>query len=185
MNRKDRQRAGLFFGVFMTLFYFLQSILTSDNLTTPKAFIAIGVSVITGAASGLLFVWLLGVFLKLKPVREAAQVVLEEEERILYQSPANHFVGMEAVGGMLTLTNQRLLFKSHRFNIQNHLRSINLSAIKVVDTYKNLGMINNGLIVTTDTNHTEKFVVSELSEWVTKLNDTLSGLQQPALQKQG
>jgi hypothetical protein len=45
-----------------------------------------------------------------------------------------------------------------------------------VDTNKTLGVVNNGLIITIIANHTEKFVVSDVNEWVAKLNDAKNSL---------
>jgi hypothetical protein len=176
MNKKNGYRAGLGFGVVMTIFYFVQTLLTSNQLTTTKIVIAMGSSLVGGAVSTLLFTWLSGVLIKSKFVRGVTNVDLSPDETIVFQSPANHFKGMEAVGGMLYLTSLRLIFKSHRFNIQNHQCSINLNEITTVDTNKTLGVVNNGLIITIIANHTEKFVVSDVNEWVAKLNDAKNSL---------
>lgn len=45
---------------------------------------------------------------------------------------ANHFKGMEAVGGKLVLTENRLIFKSHKHNIHNHEESISIDQIKSI-----------------------------------------------------
>ena len=67
------------------------------------------------------------------------------------------------------LTNKRLVFKSHKLNVQNHELSLQLSDIAKVEAYKTMGLINNGLVVTTRHNTTEKFVVDQRSEWLARL----------------
>ncbi len=76
---------------------------------------------------------------------------------------------MEGVGGRLYLTNKRLVFKSHKLNIQNHQLSINLIDVIGFNKYKTLGIINNGLSIQTAQNTTEKFVVEQADEWINKL----------------
>lgn len=41
-----------------------------------------------------------------------------ENEQIYFDVLANLFIGPEAVGGKLKITDRRLVFKSHDFNIQ-------------------------------------------------------------------
>ena len=77
---------------------------------------------------------------------------------------------MEGVGGKLYLTNWRLVFQSHKLNIQNHQLSINLMDIQSVGRYKTLGLVNNGLTIVT-TNTTEKFVVEQVNQWIKQLAD--------------
>ncbi|MGZ5283455.1 MAG: GRAM domain-containing protein, partial [Bacteroidia bacterium] len=87
-------------------------------------------------------------------------------ENIVFETPANHFKGIEAVGGSLYLTSKRLVFKSHKLNIQNHEFSIDLVEIKSVDRYKSIGLADNGLSIITSKGVTEKFVVEQIEEWV-------------------
>lgn len=105
----------------------------------------------------------------------------QADETILFDTGANHFKGAEGVGGKLYLTTKRLVFKSHKFNIQNHELSISLSDIDKVDRYKTLGLVNNGLSVKTVDNKTEKFVVQKIDEWLNQLTEK-NGLQQVHLQ---
>ena len=50
-------------------------------------------------------------------------------ETMLRNGPANHFVGVEGVGGWLYLTSGRLYFRSHSLNIQNHECSLMLDDV--------------------------------------------------------
>ncbi len=119
-----------------------------------------------GALSGLLFGWLIGLFAKSNFVNRTTKIDTSPGEDVKFKTPANHIKGIEAVGGKLYLTNQRLIFKSHKLNFQNHLLSIDLKDIESVDRYKRVGMINNGLSITTAQNVKEKFVVEQVEEWV-------------------
>ncbi|WP_254157665.1 hypothetical protein [Chryseosolibacter indicus] len=55
-------------------------------------------------------------------------IILDEDEELIKEAGANHFKGKEAVGGKLALTNKRLVFKSHKLNLQNHEQSFSISS---------------------------------------------------------
>lgn len=97
---------------------------------------------------------------------KGTEISVEKDETILFEAPANHFKGIEAVGGKLYATNKRLVFQSHKFNFQNHQLSIALTNIASVNKYKVMGVANTGLLITTDENKTEKFVVQQPEEWM-------------------
>lgn len=115
---------------------------------------------------------------------QATKIVTGPDENILFETPANHFKGIEGVGGKLYLTNKRLVFKSHKLNIQNHELSIQLTDVKNVDRHKTLGLVNNGLTITTIDDKTEKFVVEQVENWIKYLTEK-NGLQQAVLRQQG
>lgn len=87
---------------------------------------------------------------------------------------ANHFKGIEAVGGQLFLFDDRLEFKSHSFNIQNHTLMIMLPQIAEVSFYNTLGIIPNGLKVTKTDGTVEKFVVQKRRLWKELIEQTAS-----------
>lgn len=116
-------------------------------------------------------------FANSKFVTQAIKIDTEADENILFETGANHFKGIEGVGGKLYLTNKRLVFKSHKLNIQNQELSIFLSNIEKVGRYKTLGLVNNGLAVTTIDNKIEKFVVQQIDDWINQLAEK-NGLQQ-------
>ncbi|MCO5287644.1 MAG: GRAM domain-containing protein [Chitinophagaceae bacterium] len=176
MNKKAKIKSGLFFGIAMTVFSILQDLLTHSNLTTKDIVIIIVSGLFVGALSGLLFGWFIGLFANSKSLTKDTKIDTDTGETILFDTGANHFKGAEAVGGKLYLTDKRLVFKSHKFNIQNHELSINLSDIDKVNRYKTLGLVNNGLSVTTIDNKTEKFVVQQIEEWLNQLIEK-NGLQ--------
>lgn len=176
MDNKNKIKAGLIFGIAMTIFFILQDLLTHDNLTTKNIIITIVSGLFGGALAGLLFGWLIGLFANSKLLTQGTQINTDANETIVFETGANHFKGAEGVGGKLYLTNKRLVFKSHKYNIQNHELSINLSDVDKVDRYKTLGIANNGLAVTTTHNIVEKFAVQQPDEWINQLTEK-NGLQ--------
>lgn len=168
MNRKTRMRAGLSFGITTGIFFAIQNILSTNTSSSKDMANGIISALAAGAIAGFLFAWLIGLFAKSKAVNESAKIETDEGESILFQTGANHFKGMEGVGGKLFLTNKRLIFKSHKFNIQNHQLQINLTDITNVSRRKTMGIINNGLMVTHHDKQ-EKFVVENAEEWMKQL----------------
>jgi hypothetical protein len=156
---KSSMKAGLGFGVIMGIFY-----IVSDYIIREPDTIWAGVltGIIGGAIAGLLFGWITGLFTK--KVKRSLQPIFEAGEVLVLETNANHFKGIEAVGGKLFLTNKRLLFQSHSFNIQNHSLNILLNQIKGTERFKTMGLVNNGLKILTDRS-IEKFVVEEINQW--------------------
>src|SRR5690606_6756058 len=117
-----------------------------------------------------LFYYLTARFIKnISPQEQGPKIELDNDELMVLQSFGTHLKGIEAVGGKLVLTDKRLVFKSHRLNIQPHELSIPLTDIESVFSYKKLGLLNNGLAVTTSNGVVEKFTVDEPSAWTEKL----------------
>jgi hypothetical protein len=184
MNKRNRFRAGLSFGIAMAVFFILQNLLTNDKQTTNQIIKSIASGLVAGAISGVLFGWLMGLFAKSKFARQATKIETDPDEHILFETPANHFKGIEGVGGKLYLTNKRLIFRSHKLNVQNHQLSIQLTDVKNVDRYKTLGLVNNGLSITIIDDKTEKFVVEQVENWIKYLTEK-NGLQHSVLRQQG
>ena len=169
MDKKTKIKSGLFFGIVMTIVFILQDLLSHSNLTKKDITISIFSGLLGGALSGLLFGWTMGLFAK--RLTKDIKLDTEADESILFDTGANHFKGVEAVGGKLYLTNKRLVFKSHKFNIQNHELSIKLSDIDKIERNKTLGLVNNGLSVRTVDSQSEKFVVQQIDEWLNQLTE--------------
>lgn len=170
---------GLTFGLIMFVFYVVQNLLTADAVTTKVVLRSVASSLMAAAIGGFLFGWLMGVFAHSKFATKGTQVTLKSGETILHSTGGNHVKGIEAVGGKLYLTSQRLIFKSHRLNIQRHELSIDLNAIAYVQRYKVLGVVNNGLAVVTRQNKKEKFVVElqEVDGWLSCFETSQIALQ--------
>jgi hypothetical protein len=96
-------------------------------------------------------------------------VAFEAGENLVYAGLANHWKGLESVGGKLFLTNRRLRFRSHKMNVQNHDESYVLSDIILVKASRTLGIVPNGLKVHLRGGTVERFVVTNRSDWVQRL----------------
>ncbi|HXR85294.1 MAG TPA: GRAM domain-containing protein [Hanamia sp.] len=172
MDRKNKIKAGLIFGILMTLFFIFQDLLTQDNPTIKSIIITIVSSLFGGALSAVLFGWLVG--LLNSQLGKSININTNEKEIVIFETAASHFKGLEAVGGKLYLTNERLVFKSHKINIQKHELSIHLSDINKVYRYKILGIFNNGPEVAANANMIEKFSVQKPEEWINQLRAIMS-----------
>lgn len=175
MKKKTKIRAGLQFGISMSIFSIIQNLWSHDTLTTKIVITSIILGLFQGVVTGVLFGWLMGLFAKSKFVNQSTKI--ETTEPVVFETGANHFKGIEAVGGKLYLTSKQLIFKSHSLNIQNHQFSINLSDIENVERHKTAGLINNGLLISTINNTKEKFVVEEPDKWLRLLEDQLQTAQ--------
>jgi len=78
---------------------------------------------------------------------------------------ANHYMGIEAVGGKLFLTNQKLRFKSHSINIQVHEMDIPLDQIVRIEKASGLLAFKQINVLLKD-GSVEKFVVNNREEWI-------------------
>ena len=84
---------------------------------------------------------------------------LKENEIIEISRPANHFLGIEGVGGRIFITNQRFVGKAQAGNFQAHELTITYPEIKKIEFYNTLAIIPNGLIIILQSGKTEKFAV--------------------------
>ncbi len=96
-------------------------------------------------------------------------ITLQPNEKIIKKGAANHWKGPESVGGKLFLTNQRLYFSSHSLNVQAHTLSIPLENIQKLEKHSSLGIVPNGLSITTTESATEKFVLWGREKWIVNI----------------
>lgn len=82
-----------------------------------------------------------------------------EGEKVLKNVAANLFRGIEAVGGRMKITSQRVLFEPHEFNFQTKSAEILLEEITEVQKINTLGIVPNGLLIRTKTGEDYRFVV--------------------------
>ena len=97
---------------------------------------------------------------------------LKNGEEILSDTVANLMRGFEGVGGRLKITNQRLLFEAHSFNLQSMPTEIPLEYIVEVKKVNNAGFIPNGLLICTK-NVEYKFVVWGRGKLITIIDDQI------------
>ena len=141
--------AGLPFGIVMGVFV---SVIFGDGFLLGLA---------TAAFSGAFF----GISMASFQRRGERNPPAFDGENVLFQSLANHFRGVEGVGGWLVLTDQRLLFQPHRLNIQKEEWSVPLPDLIRMEPRRTLGFLPNGLRVVTTTGE-ERFVVEKRMPWL-------------------
>ncbi len=153
-------KMGLFFGASLFIVSFLTMLYSDEGFTTKGVLVGL----ISAVLAGLLFGVLMQLFVKV--TQKKIDFEFEPGEKMIKIGPANHFVGFESVGGKLCLTDKRLIFKSHKFNIQNNLSVIDLEDISTCEKTKTMGLISNGLKINTVNGKTEKFVVEGAGNWI-------------------
>lgn len=131
-------------------------------------------ALIGGPLSGLFFGLGMYWFVKSKTYKNQTKIQTSNNTDIIHSGSANHFVNFEGVGGKLYLLKDTLQFKSHNFNLQNHETVIALNNIKEIGFYNSLGIVPNGLAVTTKDGKTEKFVVNGRKTWKEKIETQIS-----------
>lgn len=124
-------------------------------------------ALIVAPLAGILFAVFIYLFINSKIVSNSTS--LPESGNSIYSGAANHFKNLEAVGGRLYLFTDRLEFKSHGFNIQNHAFAIGIEEIKEIRFYKTLGLVPNGLQIDLTDGESERFVVSNRNIWKTEI----------------
>lgn len=100
-------------------------------------------------------------------------IQLLPDEKVVIETPANHFKNIESVGGRLYITNQRVFFKSHPVNIQNHELSIPFSNIRSYGKRNTLGIFPNGIYIEKNDLAVEKFVVWKRDQLLSVLNESV------------
>lgn len=97
-------------------------------------------------------------------------------ETVLKKGGANHFAGIEAVGGHLYVTNKRVIFESHPLNLQNHILIIELGDILELGKRNTLGIVPNGIFIECRNGHNEKFVVNGRKKWMEEISGAMADL---------
>lgn len=120
----------------------------------------------------LIFPWAMKKILG-KRVNNIVPELLDEEE-IEEEIFANLFRGVEGVGGKIFLTNQRLIFKSHSFNIQKGQTNLEYSIISSVQKRKTAKLIDNGIKIITKQNTEFDFVVNDRDDVLVKIQNKLN-----------
>jgi len=96
-------------------------------------------------------------------------IELRNNETLIKQGAANHWQGWEAVGGRLFLTDQRLVFKSHSFNVQRHETSIELEELAFAKPRNNFLLLPNGMFIYLRKRQEERFVIWSRKDWINKI----------------
>lgn len=149
-------KSGAMFGVMMGVFATIQSR-------------SIGNGVFTGVIAGACFGSLLTLSFRWLVNRQISKYRASPPdfggETVLMEGPANHFRGVESVGGYLWVTEKRIHFASHRVNVQNHMWTLPLAEVSEVQASTTPGRMQNSLSITTRTGESHSFIVNNLTRW--------------------
>ncbi len=97
---------------------------------------------------------------------------LEEDEVLEAYGVANLFLNRQAVGGKLGITQDYLLFHSHKFNFTKKTVRIAFADIQSIKPCRTMGLIDNGLKVNL-ADQTCRFVVNDRVKWMELLQAKL------------
>lgn len=163
----------LYVGILMLFDYFSDEKLYSLNSLIFQGiffgvFIGIGCTYVT-EKFGTKFTSKIGKNIKPK---------LTQREIIEMEGPANLFRGMEGVGGKMFLTNKKIIFKSHKINIQTGQTDIFYENITEINKRKTAKLIDNGIRIKTNDGNEFDFVVNEREHWIEKLNEKINNTPQ-------
>jgi hypothetical protein len=105
---------------------------------------------------------------------------LRQGERLVKNGAANLQKNIETVGGKIYLTNQRIVFESHKFNFQSGVTAIELSNVQSSEKCwtKFLGLLPifpNSLAVYTKQGQEYRFVLFGRVAWSAAIDATKRG----------
>jgi len=162
---KNAVRLGAYYGLFMGIFFcIMYSIIDGITIGLIWGFISM---IICGVLfGGFMFLFIHYQSKKFIPIREE----ISKNVKIVLDDGANHYMGKEAVGGWLFLTEKMLKFISHKFNIQNHTLDIPVNEICALTVTKSLKIFRNGLIIEMQNGTKERFVVNDPDKWIEQIN---------------
>jgi len=95
---------------------------------------------------------------------------LRQGEQVIKEGPANLQKNIETMGGKLCLTNQRLIFEAHKFNVQRSVTEVELSNIQALRPcwtrqWGLFPIFPNSLAVFTKQGKEYRFVLSRRHKW--------------------
>lgn len=154
----------LFFGIPMGAYV---------SWKTGRFVVGVPTGIAVGILFGFTFTWRMKAFTRRQISRFRSQPPNFGMERILMEGPANHFQGVEGVGGYLWVTDARIHFSSHSLNIQNHTWSVSLTEVTGVQAVQTLGFIDNGLWIIHGTGEKERFIVNNSTRWAEMIRQNL------------
>jgi hypothetical protein len=93
---------------------------------------------------------------------------------------ANHFRGVLAVNGRLTLTGDHLTFQASRLNLLVYEQSYPLKAITAVEPRRGLALVGDGMAVVLHAGHEERFVVFGRRDWIQQIQAAQKALSTTA-----
>jgi len=94
---------------------------------------------------------------------------MADGDDVLVTASANLWHGAEAVGGLLTLSRSGLRFRAHAFSQQPEPLDIPMGEIVEVRKTRTMGIIPNGLAVTTKLGLEIRFVVGDRDRFIEEI----------------
>ena len=147
--------SGVLYGIPMGILFSFQS---------GRWDIGLPMGILAGLLFGAVFTRLIRTFTQRQTAKFRVDAPDFGTESVLMEGPCNHFKGVEGVGGYLWLTDGRVHFASHSFNVQNYVWTAQLRDIRDAAAVKTLGLIDNGIQIST-AEATERFVVNNSKTW--------------------
>jgi GRAM domain len=98
---------------------------------------------------------------------------LGENETIIHQGGANLFRSNDVSGGILYLTNERLIFIPHKININKSRHDIEIDDIVSIKEVKTL-IIDNGLVIESKDDSKFRFVLNSRDKWVEEIEKLIN-----------
>ncbi len=169
---KKKLKIGFFFGAAVALFLFADTIIDLIRykpLTRTQILTEVIASLFGGLVGGFIYSLMYGTVLDKIIMKKLAPLELGPDETMVFQTHACHSFEKKSVGGVLALTNKRLLFRSHRFSAIKEEINILPGNIREVRRFRPSMLVNNGISIICSVGE-EKFVVEKAGEWVTHLS---------------
>lgn len=155
---KNLFTVGAPFGIIMGIFFVI-----SEGLL---------IGIISGIFAGLLFGFAMSSFVQIQSKKfKKIGAEVTKGKTIIMEGGANHFVGKVADGGWIYLTSDEIIFMPHKYNVHKNQVVIPLEQILNIKSVASLGIIQNGLQIENKNGTIEKFVVNNVKNWITKIND--------------
>ena len=102
---------------------------------------------------------------------------LANDEVVIRKGAATRLVPFEGVGGELFLTNQRLFFEAHSFNVQKRDGSIRLENITAVEA-KHSDFISRKLSIYLSNKSVGEFTVYKRKIWVSEIEKAIKNFKE-------
>lgn len=88
--------------------------------------------------------------------------------------PANLFRGLEAVGGRMKITENKIVFHPHKLNVNQVDLTLNMSDIKEVGKRNTLYIVPNGMRIVVNSGEEYKFVVNNRRKLIKRITEQIN-----------
>ena len=151
---------GLIFGLLMGIYFSLAFGIEFAKYSGPLA--------------GIIFGCAIYIFGTSKIVKNQTTVIEPKGQKLILSEQANYLKKTEVVGGKLYLFSEKIHFKSHKFNFQNHDLELPINQIQTVSFFNSLGFIPIGIRVTLSNGDSDKFIVDNRNKWKEKIETQIT-----------